>query len=101
MFNDPIILLFWAGILVVFWFFMIRPQSKKAKEQAQFLVNIEKGTKVVTSGGLHGRVVRVEDNGQVLIEVDTNVKMRFEKTAISMELTQAAYPAEGEKKAEA
>lgn len=101
MFNDPIILVGYAALLLVVWFFLIRPQSKKAKEQAEFVVKLEKGTKVVTSGGLHGRIVKVEDNGQILLEVDNNVKLRFEKTAISMELTKAAYPAEGEKKAEA
>lgn len=98
---DPIIIVIYGALLVVIWFFFIRPQSKKAKEQANFAVGLEKGDKVVTSGGIHGRIVKVEENGTVLLEVDTNVKMRIEKTGISMELTKAAYPAEGEKKAEA
>lgn len=91
---DPIIIVIYGALLVVIWFFFIRPQSKKAKEQAAFAVNLEKGTKVVTSGGVHGKIVKVEENGTVLLEVDTNVKLRIEKTGISMELTKAAYPGE-------
>lgn len=98
---DPIIIVIYGALLVVIWFFFIRPQSKKAKEQATFAVGLEKGDKVVTSGGIHGRIVKVEENGSVLLEVDTNVKIRIEKTGISMELTKAAYPTEAvEKKAE-
>lgn len=98
---DPIIIVIYGALLVVIWFFFIRPQSKKAKEQANFAVGLEKGDKVVTSGGIHGRIVKVEENGSVLLEVDTNVKIRIEKTGISMELTKAAYPTEAvEKKAE-
>lgn len=98
---DPIIIVIYGALLVVIWFFFIRPQSKKAKEQAGFAVGLEKGDKVVTSGGIHGRIVKVEENGSVLLEVDTNVKIRIEKTGISMELTKAAYPTEAvEKKAE-
>lgn len=98
---DPIIIVIYGALLVVIWFFFIRPQSKKAKEQAAFAVGLEKGDKVVTSGGIHGRIVKVEENGSVLLEVDTNVKIRIEKTGISMELTKAAYPTEAvEKKAE-
>lgn len=91
---DPIIIVFYGALLVVIWFFFIRPQAKKAKEQAAFVVAIEKGARVVTTGGIHGKIMKVEDNGSVLLEVDNNVKIRIEKSGISMELTQQAYPAE-------
>lgn len=86
---DPIIIVFYGALLVVVWFFFIRPQSKKAKEQAAFINELEKGKKVVTSGGIHGKIVRVDDK-IVVLEVDDNVKMKFEKSAISLELTKAA-----------
>ena len=95
---DPIIIVFYGALLVVIWFFFIRPQSKKDKEQAAFVVAIDKGARVVTTGGIHGKIVKVDDNGSVLLEIDNNVKIRIEKSAISMEMTQQAYPTE--KKAE-
>lgn len=73
-------------IMVVFWFFMIRPQQKKAKDAKKFRESLQKGAKVVTIGGIHGRVVEVNDT-TILVEVDSNVKLRFEKSAIAMDST--------------
>ena len=73
-------------LMVVFYFFMIRPQQKKAKDARKFRESIQKGAKVVTIGGLHGKVVEVSDK-TVLLEVDTNVKLRFEKSALAMDNT--------------
>jgi preprotein translocase subunit YajC len=70
-----------GGILVVFYFFMIRPQMKRQKDEKKFRENIKKGDKVVTIGGMHGKIASVEDDS-VLLEVDENVKLRFEKAAI-------------------
>ncbi len=91
---DPIIIVFYGALLVVIWFFFIRPQTKKAKEQAKFTSQIEKGDKVITSGGIHGKILKIEDNGSLLLEIDNNVKMRIERSAISMDLTQSVYGAE-------
>lgn len=88
---DPIIIVFYGALLVVIWFFFIRPQTKKAKEQAKFTNQIEKGDKVVTSGGIHGKILKIDDNGSILLEIDNNVKMRVERSAISMDLTQSVY----------
>lgn len=96
---DPIIIVFYGALLVVIWLFFIRPQTKKAKEQAAFVTQIEKGARVVTTGGIHGKIIKVEENGSVLLEIDNNVKIRIEKSGISMEMTKAAY-GEGEKKPE-
>jgi preprotein translocase subunit YajC len=74
-------------LMVVFYFFMIRPQQKKAKDARKFRESIQKGMKVVTIGGVHGKVVEVSEK-TVLVEVDTNVKIRFEKSALAMDSSQ-------------
>lgn len=73
-------------IIVVFYFFMIRPQMRKSKQEKIFKESLLKGDKVVTIGGLHGRIVEVNDT-TFIIEVDQNVKLRVEKSAISAEAT--------------
>lgn len=73
-------------LFVVFYFFMIRPQQKKAKEAKKFRDSLQKGSKVITIGGLHGKVVEVNDK-TILIEADTNVRLRFEKSAVAMDST--------------
>lgn len=86
--------LLWVGIIGIFYFFMIRPQQKKQKDQKSFVDNLKKGDNVVTIGGLHGRIASVEGT-TVTLEVDRGVKMTFEKTSISREAT--VKPAEAEK----
>lgn len=73
-------------LFVVFYFFMIRPQQKKAKDARKFRESLQKGARVVTIGGLHGKVVEVNDK-TVLIEAGEGVKLRFEKSAIAMDNT--------------
>lgn len=77
------------AMFVVIYFFMIRPQSKKAKDQKKFIEEIKKGDRVVTIGGIHGKISRVDDDS-FLIDVDANTKLRIEKSVISMEFTKAA-----------
>ena len=69
-------------IVAIFYFFMIRPQMAKAKKEKQFKESIEKGDKVVTVGGLHGKVIEVQDN-TFTIEVAQNVRVRIDKSAVS------------------
>ena len=64
------------GILAVFYFFMIRPQQAKQKEHQNLLSKVERGDTVVTHGGLIGKVVRVVDDNELLVEVGENVKVR-------------------------
>lgn len=87
--------LLWVGIIGIFYFFMIRPQQKKQKDQKSFVDNLKKGDNVVTIGGLHGRIASV-DATTVTLEVDRGVKMTFEKTSISREAT--VKPVEDDKK---
>lgn len=84
-------------IFVVMYFFMIRPQSKKAKEQKEFRDTLEKGRKVVTIGGIHGKIVDLGDT-TCTIEVEGQNKLKIEKSAISQEFTNAAYGKAEEKK---
>jgi preprotein translocase subunit YajC len=73
-------------IVVVFYFFMIRPQVKKTKEQKKFRENIAKGDKIVTIGGIHGKITEVQET-TVVIEVEGGNKLKIEKNAISMDST--------------
>ncbi len=68
-------------IFVVMWFFMIRPQQKKQKELVKFRDSLKKGDKIVTVGGIYGTVLEVKGN-TLLIEVDTNVKIRVDKSSV-------------------
>lgn len=69
-------------MLVVYWVFLIRPQSKKRKELAQKLSNLKKGDRVVTIGGVHGKIVSVKDK-VVVLRVDDRAEITFDKNAIS------------------
>src|SRR5215471_4200425 len=86
-----------AGMILVFWLFMIRPQAKKAKIAKQFQQNLQKGDKIVTIAGIHGTVNKVNDDGTINLETSPGSYMKIEKSAISMEWTQninkAATPA--------
>jgi preprotein translocase subunit YajC len=74
-------------IAVVFYFFMIRPQVKKQKDQKKYVNELKKGDKVVTTAGIHGRIIDVAET-TFLVEVD-NGKIRFDKSAISLEASKA------------
>jgi len=81
-------IIFLVAIFGVMYFFLIRPQSKKAKEQKNFLSSLEKGDKIVTIGGIHGRITKVNENNYE-VEIDTNTKVVLEKAAVSLEYTKA------------
>ncbi|WP_432708673.1 preprotein translocase subunit YajC [Pedobacter sp.] len=78
-------------IMVVFYFFMIRPQVKKAKDHKKLITELQKGDKVVTTAGIHGKIVDMNET-TFLIEVEGGTKIRFDKTAISLDATKAAAP---------
>lgn len=79
-------LIMFGLIALVMYFFMIRPQMKKSKEQKKFRSAISKGDKIVTIGGIHGRIKDVNET-TVMIETDGGAKMRIEKSAISLEFS--------------
>lgn len=78
-------LLMMLGMILVFYFFMIRPQAKKAKQQKQYITDLQKGDKVVTIAGIHGRINRINDDGTIELETSPGSYMKIEKSAISME----------------
>jgi preprotein translocase subunit YajC len=71
-------------IVIVFYFFMIRPQLNKAKEQKKFVEALKKGDKVVTTAGIHGRIIDINDL-TVVLEVEGGSKIRFDKSAVSLD----------------
>lgn len=81
-------MVFMLAIVVVFSFFLIRPQQKKAKDQKKFTEEVNKGDIVVTVGGIHGRIAEV-DNDTIILEVEKGGRIKFSKSAISMESTKA------------
>ncbi|MCK9422438.1 MAG: preprotein translocase subunit YajC [Bacteroidales bacterium] len=74
-------------IIVVFYFFFIRPQMKRSKDQKKFKESLQKGQKIITIGGIHGRIVEIQDT-TVTIEVENEVRLRIEKTAVAMDPNQ-------------
>jgi preprotein translocase subunit YajC len=81
-------------IIVVFYFFMIRPQMKKAKDHKKFVEELKKGDKVITLSGIHGKIVDLNDT-TFLIEVESGTKIRFEKSAVSLEASKALNQTSG------
>lgn len=75
------------AIIVVFYFFMIRPQMSRQKKEKAFQAEIKKGTKVVTSSGIHGKIAEI-NSADNTITIETGAgKIKFESSAISMELS--------------
>lgn len=71
-----------ALVIVIFYFFLIRPQNKKQKETEKMLKALKKGDKIITIGGIHGVISSVKDN-TVIVKVDDNCKIEFNRSAIS------------------
>lgn len=82
-------LIMFGLIFVVFYFFMIRPNQKKQKEAKAFRENLNKGDRIVTIGGVHGKVESVKDATVIIITEDGS-KLKVEKSAIASEFTEEA-----------
>ena len=82
--TTPILM---GGMILVFYFFMIRPQSKKAKEQNKFVQDMQKGDKIVTIAGIHGTINKLNEDGTLLLETSPGSYMKIERSTISMEWT--------------
>jgi preprotein translocase subunit YajC len=81
---DSRMLIMYGLIALVFYFFMIRPQLKKQKDQKKFTEELKKGDKIITTAGMHGRITEVADT-TFLIETEGGGKIRFDKSAISLD----------------
>ena len=80
------------ALLAVFYLFMILPQNRKRKKEKKFISELKKGSKVVTSSGIHGKLVELNDkDNTVTIETGAG-KIKFEKAAISVDLSKKLLP---------
>ncbi len=81
---DPMQTIIMFGLIfIVFYFFMIRPQQKRAKKQKEFRASLEKGTKVITIGGIHGKILEVNDEDDtVTVQVD-GARLKMDKSAVN------------------
>ena len=84
----PLVLIF-----VVFYFLLIRPQQQKMKAHRAMIESVKKGDQVVTGGGLHGRITRVEADNTVMVEIAPNVQVKVAKHTISDVLNKPVAPA--------
>ncbi len=75
-------IIMFGAIFLIFYFMIIRPQQKRAKEREKMLSNMQKGDKIVTSSGLHGTIVHIDEK-TVLLQVTENVKLKYERSAIA------------------
>ena len=84
-------LIMFGLMAVVMYFFMIRPQMKKVKDHKKMVEELKVGDKVVTTAGIHGKIVGAAET-TFLIETEGGGKIRFDKSAISLDATKAAVP---------
>ena len=79
-------LFFPVAILVVFYFFLIRPEQNKKKKQSDFINNLKKGQRVVTVGGVYGKIVNIEKT-VVTLDVYRGTKIQVDRNSVSLEMT--------------
>ncbi|MFH1320819.1 MAG: preprotein translocase subunit YajC [Bacteroidota bacterium] len=73
-----------GAIVLIFYFFMIRPQMKKSKAQKKFKEHLKKGDKIITIGGIHGKIAEMKET-TLIIDVEGGNRLKIEKSAVSME----------------
>jgi len=84
--------LFLGAMFVIFYFFLIRPQAKKQKQQRNFEAELEKGTEVVTASGIYGKINKIE--GEIItLEIANKIFIRVTKNSISKEMTEGTTTA--------
>ena len=75
------------AMFLVIYLFMIRPQLRRQKKEKAFQSEIARGTRVITSSGIHGKIVEVNDNDNTVVIETSAGKIKFERSAVSMEMT--------------
>ncbi len=78
-------IIFFAGFILIFYFLIWRPQSKRAKEHKELMAGLNKGDEVVTSGGVAGKITKVTDDF-IVVEVADNVEIKVQKVAVAAAL---------------
>ena len=81
-------LLMMGLMIIVFYFFMIRPQMKRQKEMTKFRSALQKGDKIVTTGGIYGKIDEIKDN-IIILEVAANVKLKVDKSVVLKDMSDA------------
>jgi len=81
-------LLMMGLMIVVFYFFMIRPQMKRQKEMTKFRSALQKGDKIVTTGGIYGKIDEIKDN-IIILEVALGVKLKVDKSVVLKDMSDA------------
>ncbi len=74
-------------IVVVFYFFMIRPQMKKAKDTKKYIEALKAGDKILTIGGIYGTIQKMNEDGTIIIAVEDGTKIKISKNAVSQDAT--------------
>ena len=82
-------LLMLGAIVVVFYFFMIRPQMKRQKDLKKFRDELQKGDKVVTTGGIYGKIVELNDT-TIIMEVEGKSRLKIDKVAVIKDMSDVA-----------
>jgi len=80
-----------GSIILIFYFMIIRPQQKRAKERQKLLESIKKGDKVITSGGMYGTVAGLDEK-TVLVQIADNVKVKLDRSAITTIISESSEP---------
>jgi preprotein translocase subunit YajC len=92
---DPMSLLPFVLIIVVFYFLIFRPQQKRMKQQKEMLSSLRRGDKIVTTGGIFGTVSRIENDQEVHVEVASGVVIRLNRASVSDILTKTNVTSQG------
>ncbi|MBL4905589.1 MAG: preprotein translocase subunit YajC [Flavobacteriaceae bacterium] len=79
------------AMIVVIYFFMIRPQMSRQKKEKKFQAEIKKGSKIVTSSGIHGKIIEFNDTDKTVVIETGAGKIKFERSAISMEMSKRLH----------
>jgi preprotein translocase subunit YajC len=87
--NPMMSVILMVGMFAVMYFFMLRPQSKRAKEQKAFADSMNAGEYVITTAGIHGTIQRANEDGTLQLEIARGTFIKIERQAISMETTMA------------
>lgn len=75
-------------MLLVFYFFMIAPQMKRAKKEKKFAAELKKGNKIITKSGMHGKIAELNDKDNSCVIETQAGKIKFDRSAISMDMSQ-------------
>ncbi len=85
------------AMFLVMYFFLLRPQMKKQKQEKKYAEEVKVGDRIITKGGLHGKIVRMDEGETIAVQVDKNTNIIMEKSSISMEMSQSVYGPKKEK----